>query len=120
MNETYNRVRLLEKLLENDTGITGIRKKHEQCSEHYRIQNSLYICSDAPCLMEKLEFKNDPEEWGLFINAWKLRLNASLLQNAKVKPSKTASHLVAKNEKYATRTQCSQLQGPLLANMWGS
>jgi hypothetical protein len=47
-----------------------------------------------------------------------LRLKASLLQNAKVKPSKTAVHSVAKNKKLATRTQCNQFQGPLFANIW--
>ena len=49
--------------------------------------------------MEKLEFQNDPEEWELFIDASKLRLKASLLQNVKVKPSKTLVNSVAKNEK---------------------
>jgi hypothetical protein len=45
-------------------------------------------------------------------------LKASLLQNMKVKPSKAVVHSVAKNERWATRTQCNQLQEPLLANMW--
>jgi len=36
---------------------------------------------------------------GLFINASKLGLKAVLLQNAKVKPSKSVAHSVAMNEK---------------------
>jgi hypothetical protein len=42
--------------------------------------------------MAKLEFQNDPEKWGLFVDASKLRMKASLLQNAKGKPSKTVAH----------------------------
>jgi len=83
-NKTSRIKRLLQsKFLDTDTGITGLRKRHEQCSEHYRIQNSLCIYSDVHCLMEKLEFQNDPEEWGLFIDASKLRLKAALSQMRK-------------------------------------
>jgi hypothetical protein len=83
-NKTSRIKRLLQsKLLDTDTGITGMRKRHEQCSEHYRIQNYLCICSDVHCLMKKLEFQNDPEEWGLFIDASKLRLKAALLKMRK-------------------------------------
>jgi hypothetical protein len=49
--------------------------------------------------MEKLEFQTDPEEWELFNDTSKLRLKAAFLQNAKVKPSKTVVHSVAKYEK---------------------
>jgi hypothetical protein len=70
--------------------------------------------------MEKLEFPNDPEEWGLFIEASKLKMKAALLHNAKVKPSNIVVHSVAMNEIYDNLTNCNQLQGPLLAKMWGS
>jgi hypothetical protein len=66
-------------LLDREKGITVIRKRQEKYSEHYRIQNSLCSCSDILSLMEKLEFQNDPEERGLFSDASKLRLKASLL-----------------------------------------
>jgi hypothetical protein len=49
--------------------------------------------------MGKLEFQNDPEEWEISNVASKLRLKAALLQSAKVIPSKTVVHSVAKIEK---------------------
>ena len=78
-------------LLDTEKGITVIRKSHEKCSEHYRIQTSLCNCNDINCLMEKLEFQNDPEEWGLLSDASKLRLKASLLQIAKANRRKLLS-----------------------------
>jgi hypothetical protein len=106
-------------LLDKETGITVLRKRHEQRTEYCRMQDSLCICSEVHCLMEKLEFPNDPEEWGIFIDESKLSLKAVLLQNAKVKPSKSVVHSVAKNEKYAALIKCNQLQGTLSANVWG-
>jgi len=46
----------------------------------------------------KIGISNDPEEWELFNDDSKLRLKAALLQNAKVIPSKTVVHSVAKIE----------------------
>jgi hypothetical protein len=55
--------------------------------------------------MEKLEFPNDPEEWGIFIDASKLNMKAALLRNAKVKLSKIVVHSMAMNKMHATLTK---------------
>ena len=80
-------------------GITVIRKRHEQCSELYRIQNSLLQLQWCTFPDGKIGISKRSWRMGLFIHASKLGLKAALLQNAKVKPSKSVAHSVAMNEK---------------------
>jgi hypothetical protein len=77
------------------------RNKKEAWKIFRTLQNSEFSLQLQWCILPGGKIVISKRNWkmGLFINASKLGLKAVLLQNVKVKPSKSVVHSVAMNKK---------------------
>ncbi|KDR11799.1 hypothetical protein L798_14178, partial [Zootermopsis nevadensis] len=88
-------------LLDQSVKVTTFRTRNKNCDKFYQTEGELTVCKDVAGLMAAMNMRYVPEEWRLFIDAFKVSLKAVLLHNGNILPSIHIAYTVHKQETYA-------------------
>lgn len=87
-------------LLQPDTKITEFRHRERIFLPYFANDNLMTFCNDVCGLMNTLNFKYEPQEWRLFIDASKYSLKGVLLHNGNIMPSVPVAYASMTKESY--------------------
>jgi len=80
--------------------VTKQRKRHEEFSTYFTLQNELCFCHDVIGLFDAIKIQFNPQDWRLFIDSSSRSLKAVLLHNGNQYPSIPLAHSVHMKEDY--------------------
>ena len=89
-------------MMQKGVNCTYFRSRHASHQDLFSVQNNVCYCSNIDCLFESLESEHDSNEWRLFNDSNKARLEAVLLNNGNKKPSIPLTPATALKESHET------------------
>ena len=87
-------------LLDDSVQITTQRKRHQDYSSYFTVQDAVCFCNDVRGLFDSIGIPYDPSNWRLFIDSSSKSLKAVLLHNGNIYPSIPLAHSVHLRETY--------------------
>lgn len=87
-------------LLHQTTNISEFRHRESIFISYFASKGALTFCNDVAGLMKALDFKYNPQEWRLFIDASKISLKGVLLHNGNKMPSVPIAYASLTKESY--------------------